>query len=108
MSYLLLIFITIGLFGALLVAAVLRSEIMGKLRRFLLLTGGSAVGFLVGVILHNLLYAAAILTEQITVLHYLFEILHALFFLIATILCPLGFLIGLLGSIFHLLKQSWG
>jgi hypothetical protein len=105
MPYLLFVFITIGLFGALLVVAVLRSKIAGRLRKFLLLTGGSAVGFLVGVVLHNLLYAAAILTEPIIVLHYLCEFLHVAFFLIATILCPLGFIIGLLGSIVQFFKE---
>lgn len=69
----------------------------GKKKLFLMLVGFSAAGFLVLVILHNLMYALAVLTENIVVLHYTFEFLHAAFFLIGLIGCPIGFIVGVVG-----------
>ena len=93
------------LLGTALLVLTLRQKVEGKLRRFLILTGGSAAGFFVGVLLHNFLYGAAVLTKEIIVLHYLFEFLHVAFFLIATLVCPLAFVIGVIGSIVHFRKQ---
>ncbi len=103
--YFLAILAVVGLLGGVLLVLVLRSKVVGGLKKFLLLAGGSVVGFFVCVLLHNFLYALAVLTEPISALHRLFEFLHAAFFLIAILVCPLGFLTGLIGSIFQLIKQ---
>jgi len=47
------------------------------------LWGASATGFLVSLLLHNFLYGLSVITHHISTLHYLFEFLHAVFFIIA-------------------------
>ena len=73
-------------------------KISKNLKKFLILTGASLAGFFVSVILHNVFYGLAIIANDITVLRYLMEILHALFFIIAIFICPIGFLIGAVAS----------
>ena len=70
-----------------------------KLRFFLLLTGYSAAGFVLGVVLHNAFYALAMLAADIPALPAVLNILEVGFFLVAVILCPLGLLVGLIGTI---------
>ncbi|HUW20288.1 MAG TPA: hypothetical protein VMW16_13400 [Sedimentisphaerales bacterium] len=62
--------------------------------KFLVLLAVSAVGFAGFVILHNAFYALGRRSDQIIVLHYLFEVLHAGCFLVAIFVCPAGFLVG--------------
>ena len=79
----------------------------GKQKLFLLITGISAAGFLVSVILHNFLYALAILAENIAILHYTFEFLHTAFFIVGIIGCPIGFLVGVIGFlVLHFHKKK--
>ncbi len=68
------------------------SGLQGWLKRFLLLTGSSAVGFFVFVILHNAVYA-------------LFKVEEHFFFILAVIVCPLGFLVGAIGTIVIFFKK---
>jgi len=75
-------------------------------RKFLILTGISVLGFFVSVLLHNFLYGAAVLTSQIAILHYLFEVLHVVFFLIAIFVCPAAFLISIVGSVVLFIKEK--
>ncbi len=83
----LLPFITVFfLLGVTLIVLTVKTKVGGMLKKFLLLTGASAVGLLVFAILHNLVSA-------------LFNIEEAVFFIIATIVCPIGFLVGVVGSI---------
>ena len=87
------------LLGIVLVIGVLKKKIKGRLRKLLILTGVSAAGFLISVILHNFFYALGIVFEKVTVLRYLMEGLHGAFFLIGIFGCPLGFLVGAVGSV---------
>ncbi len=75
-------------------------------KKFLILTGISAIGFPIRVVLHNMLYAFYILFGHITVLNYLIQVLDALFFYIVIIVCPICFLIGVIGSIKLFLKKN--
>ena len=95
-----------SLLGGVSVFLTLRSKIKDKPRKFLLLTGGSAAGFFIGVLLHNFLYAVEVLTSHLPLISQTFGLLHALFFLIATIVCPIGFLIGLTASIYLYLRMK--
>lgn len=95
----LLPFIIFSLTGGALIFFTLKKKIKGILKKFLLITGVSASGFFVSVLLHNFLYALGILTEHIFGLNQLFELLNVVFFLIAVIACPIGFIIGAIGSI---------
>jgi hypothetical protein len=68
-------------------------------KKFLLLMGGSLIGGLLSVLLHNFLYALAQLSVEYAVLRYPLEFLHGLFFIIAVLVSPPAILIGALGSI---------
>jgi len=96
-----IMFFLLGLF---LIILTLKQKIKGKLKIFLLLSGISAVVFLVSIILHNLFYALAILSEDILILKYLFEVLHIAFFFIGIPICPILFLIGIIGSLILFLR----
>ena len=98
-------FIIFSLLGAALIFLTIKSKIKGKRRKLLMLTGVSAAGFFVGILLHNFLYALAIVASQIVILKYIFEFLHAVFFILAVIVCPLGFLIGATGSAILFIKK---
>ena len=95
----LLPFIIFSLCGAILILLTLKKKVEGNLKKFLLLTGISASGIFVGILLHNFFYALGIMTEHIFWLNHLFELLHVVFFITATIICPVGFLIGTIGVI---------
>jgi hypothetical protein len=95
----LLPFIIFSLLGIVLIFLTLKKRIKGALRKFLLLTGVSAVGFFIFVVLHNAFYALGTITGHIVLLNYLTEILHVAAFITAILICPLGFLIGMVGVI---------
>ena len=92
-------------FLGLLLCLAVKEKDKGLLRNFLILTGISAGGFFVFVLLHNMFYALAIIVEDIVLLKYLAEGLHIASFFIAIIACPLGFLIGAIGSIVLFIKK---
>jgi hypothetical protein len=72
--------------GITLIVLTVKKKVGGKLKLYLLLAGASATGFLVFVALHNLV-AGLLGTEE------------AVFFILAAILCPVGFLVGAVGTI---------
>jgi len=74
----------------------------GKLKVFLMLTGFSAVSPLIFTILHNLFYGVAITFESVSGF---FEFLHASCFIIATIISPITFIIGVVGSLILVRKR---
>lgn len=82
-----------------------KSTIHEKLKKFLLLTGASVAGFAVFSFLHNLFYGLGMLASHLTVLSYLMEVLHVGCFIISIFICPLGFLIGIIGTIVLLIKK---
>jgi len=69
------------------------SEESGEMLKRFLLTMGIAVGvFLVSVVLHNVVSGV-------------FGIEEPVFFIIATIICPVAFLVGAVGSIVFAVKK---
>ena len=102
----LVLIVTFFIFGLTLVISTIKEKIKGKLKKFLILTGASAVGFFLGVLLHNFFYALAIIVQNIAPLHYLIEILHVVFFITGTLICPIGFLIGTVASIIFYMNQE--
>ena len=72
---------------------------------FLILIGLSIVGFPVFVVLHNAFYAFGEISKNIFLLKNIFEILHALFFIIAVAICPTGLFIGIIGLLLTLLLR---
>ncbi|MBD3155552.1 MAG: hypothetical protein GF368_02755 [Candidatus Aenigmarchaeota archaeon] len=92
--------------GIILIILTLKQKIKGRLKILLLLTGLSAICPLIFSILHNLFYALAVVFQDITLLRYLMEFLHGFSFLISLIGGPIGFLIGIIGSIMLLFKEK--
>ena len=82
----------IGL-GATLIVLTVKAKIGGMLNNFLLLTGASASGPFVFGILHNLV--SALLNRE-----------EPVFFIITIIVCPIGFLVGAIGSIVLAIKRN--
>lgn len=90
--------IVFHILGAALIYFTVKSNVRGRLKKFMLLTGASAAGIPVSVILHNLIYGLFI--------HFFGENFwertgmsdEPVFFVLATIICPLAFLIGVVGT----------
>lgn len=99
---LVIIFFVLGL---VLTILTFKSKIVSKLRKFLLLTGISSAGLLVSIFLHNITYGIFIyffganFWERIGIGD------EPIFFFVAVILCPIGFLVGMVGSIVILIRR---
>jgi len=87
--FFLLPFATFFLLGAILILLTIKKKVKGKLKKFLLLTGVSSSGFFISVLLHNFLLGA----------------LNAIFFIVAIFICPIGFLVGIVGSLLFINKK---
>jgi hypothetical protein len=91
--------------GITLLVLTVRAKLRGMLKKFFLLTGASAVGLPVFVVLHNAVYGLFI--------YFFGEGFwgaggdEPVFFILATIVCPLGFLTGAIGSIVLFVKKPW-
>ena len=70
-----------------------------SVKYFFILLGTSLVVFFVFVVLHNVFYGLGQMAAEINVLRQLLDFFHAVFFLTAILVCPAGFLIGLVGSV---------
>ena len=91
--------------GSVLIGLTLVQKVEGKLKKFLMLTGASAAGFFIFAILHNIFYALEQITVHIAILSYLMKAFEVIFFLIAIFACPIGFLIGVIGTIIMFNKK---
>ena len=70
-----------------------------KVKNFLILLGASFIGFFLFVVLHNLFYALGEMASGIVVLGPVLGFFEVVFFLLAILVCPPGFLIGAVGSV---------
>ena len=87
------------LLGSMLIGLTLVQKVEGKLKKLLILTGASAAGLFVFALLHNIFYALGQVTSHITILSYLMKAFEVIFFLTAIFASPIGFLIGVIGTI---------
>ena len=71
----------------------------GKIKYFLYASGFSAAGIVFGFVLHIAFYAIGMLLINFPVISLVMGILVAFFFLLAVVLCPLGLLVGLIGTL---------
>jgi len=92
------LWIMLALAGLGLVVMVNNAKLGGKVKIFLLACGYAAVGFLAGVLLHNLFYALASMTAS-AFLGGLLGFLEGIFFILAVLVCPLALLVGVLGAL---------
>ena len=91
------------LLGVALMVFTVREKVGGILKKFLLLTGASAAGFLVSILLHNAVYGLFI--------HWFGADFwnggdEPVFLIMATVVCPVGFLVGVVGSIVLAIKKD--
>jgi hypothetical protein len=91
------------LLGIALIVFTLREKVEGILKKFFLLTGASAVGVLVFILLHNAVYGLFI--------YFFGEGFwkggdEPFFFIMGIIICPLGFLVGAIGSIVLRIREA--
>jgi len=91
--------------GSMLIGLTLIQKVKGKLKKLLILAGASAAGFFVFVLLHNIFYALGQVASHITILSYLMKAFEVVFFLVAIFASPIGFLIGVIGTIVLLNKK---
>jgi len=76
------------------------------LKKFLILTGASAIGIPIGILLHNLFYALFIKLFGTDFWERIGMGDEPFFFILATIVCPIGFLVGVIGSIVMFIKKK--
>ena len=93
------------IFSSVLIGLTLVQKIEGKLKKYLILTGASAAGFFIFALLHNIFYGLEQVTGHITILSYLMKTFEVVFFLISIFACPIGFLIGVIGTIIMFNKK---
>ena len=90
-------FVSVGIIltglGVTLLVLTAKTEMRKGLKNFLLLTEASFVGFPIFAFLHNAISG-------------LLNIEEAVFFTLATIICPLGFLVGIVGTIVLAIKSK--
>ena len=91
-------FVAFFLLGVALIVLAVKEKVGETLRKFFLLTGASSTGVFVSILLHNLVYGLFI--------YFFGEGFwdriggdEPFFFIMALIVCPLGFLVGVVGSI---------
>ena len=98
-AFMLIFGIILILLGGSLVFLTLKQKVESKLKKFLILTGASTAGFFIFVFLHNLFYGIGMVTGNIIILKELVKILELFFFLMAIFVCPVAFLVGVIGCI---------
>jgi len=91
-----------GLLGIALIVFTVKQRMGGLVEKFLLLTGASAVGIPASIFLHNAVYGLFI--------HWFGADFwnggdEPFFFVMAVIVCPLGFLVGVVGNIVLAVKH---
>ena len=94
------------LLGIALIFFTIREKIKGLLKKFLILTGASAIGIPIGVILHNLFYALFIVWFGADFWERTGLGDEPFFFILALIVCPIAFLVGVIGSIVLFIKKK--
>jgi hypothetical protein len=94
------VFVALPIFlvlGVILIVLTAKRKVSGKPKAFLLLTGSSAVGLPVFAVLHNLVYGLFIM--------WFGEDFwgpggdEPFFFILATMVCPIAFLVGVVGTV---------
>jgi hypothetical protein len=98
--------IAFSLVGIALILSTLKERVSGALKKFLLLTGASSAGFVVFILLHNLIYGLFVYFFGSDFWERTGLGDEPLFFLLALLVCPIGFLVGVIGSIALFVKQK--
>ena len=92
------------LLGAALIFFTVKEHVRGTPKAFLILTGACAVGLPVFAVLHNLVYALFILWFGEDFWGSMGD--EPVFFMLAIVVCPIGFLVGAVGTIVLAIKNK--
>jgi len=87
------------LLGIALIVLTAKSRLKGLLKKFLLVTGAAPIGAVVSVILHNAFYGVFIYFFGADFWDRIGAGDEPVFFILAIIVCPIAFLVGVVGSI---------
>ena len=106
-----LLFITVSgaiflLLGVALIFFTVKEKVGGMLKKFLLLTGASAIGIPLSIFPHNAFYGLFIHWFGADFWDRIGLGDEPVFFIIGLIVCPIGFLVGAVGSIVLATKRS--
>jgi len=91
--------------GIALILLTVKEKARGMLRKFLILTGASAVGIPLSIVLHNAVYGILIYWFGADFWDRTGAGDEPFFFIMGIIICPLGFLVGAVGSIVLAIRQ---
>jgi hypothetical protein len=94
------------LLGVALIVLTVKEKVGGTLKKFFLLTGASAAGFFVSILLHNAIYGLLIYWFGANFWDRIGLGDEPFFFFVAILVCPIGFLVGVIGSIVLAIKRS--
>jgi hypothetical protein len=97
--------ILFSLLGVALIYVTLKFNIKGKLKKYLILSGASAIGIPISAILHNLIYGLFIYCFGNNFWDRIGLKDEPVFFLLAIIVFPILFLFGLTGSVLMFIKN---
>jgi hypothetical protein len=93
------------LLGIALIVLTAKSGPRGLLKKFLLVTGAAPIGAVVSVILHNAFYGVFIYFFGADFWDRIGTGDEPVFFVLAIIVCPIAFLVGVVGSIVLFIKE---
>ena len=94
------------LLGVALIFLTVKEKVGGMSKKFLLLTGASAVGLPVFALLHNAIYGLFIHFFGADFWDRIGLGDEPFFFILAIFICPLGFLVGVVGSVVLAIKNK--
>ncbi|MFC2024915.1 hypothetical protein ACFLTG_00665 [Chloroflexota bacterium] len=94
------------LLGVALIVLTMKEKVGGMSKKFLILTGASAAGFFISFLLHNAIYGLFIHFFGADFWDRIGLGDEPFFFILATIVCPIGFLVGAVGSIVLAIKNK--
>ena len=96
--------IILSVLGIALIVLTKMAEITKISKAFFILTGASAIGMGLGVLLHNMVYAILIKILGENAWTNMGD--EPVFFILATIICPIALLVGVIGVIVLLAKRK--
>jgi len=94
------------LLGVALIFLTAKAKAGGILDKFLILTGASSAGIIVSILLHNAIYGLFIQWFGADFWERIGTGDEPFFFILAIIVCPIGFLVGVVGSVILYVRRG--
>jgi len=106
LPFLIVFGVVFGLLGVALIFLTVKQKVGGLFKKFLLLTGASTVGIPASIFLHNAIYGLFIYWFGAGFWDRIGPGDEPFFFVMAIVVCPLGFLVGAVGSIVLTVRKN--